>query len=162
MRTLQHILLLGLLAVCCRQQDAKTIAPFVVEEHTPVTKVAEAALEHPSFPLKCASVGADGPGGVFLPVMLLSSPLPRGANERRSFASGNPQTIKIYRGTSSIAASNLFLGEFMVAGFDTEEERIRVSIGFNLTEKEQLLLYAIDEHGTKQYEVHRVDSVGRP
>ncbi len=157
MRSLPAILLVGLLAAGCTPGNDNRLAEELLEGPTPVTFSTNKTLEHPSFPLKCEAVGTEGPGGVFMPIMLLSSPIPRGGSETRSVVSGRPGTIKVFRGTNRIAASNFFLGEFQVDGFEKGAEESRVNIGFNLTAQQRLFLYATDEKGLKRLAVHRVN-----
>lgn len=94
--------------------------------------------------------------------MLLTSPLPRGASGTRSIGSGWSETVKVYRGTNRVAASNQFLGEFEVSGFASGEEKSRVQIGFNLNAQRELFLYASDERGMKQYNVRLVGASVKP
>lgn len=93
-----------------------------------------------------------------MPIMLLSSPIPRGGSETRPVVSGRPETIKVFRGTNRIAASNYFLGEFQIDGFEKGADESRVSIGFNLTAQQRLFLYATDEGGLRRLDVHRVNA----
>jgi hypothetical protein len=162
MRTSLFILLVGMVSAGCSPKTSNPSFQVLLEEKTPITITTNTALDRPRFPLKCEAVGTDGPGGEFMPVMLLSSPFPRGGSETRTLGSGWPETIKIYRGTSQIAASNHFLGEFQVAGFGKDAEKSSVDVGFTLTAQQQLFLYASGERGNKQYNVRRVDASGKP
>lgn len=57
-----------------------------------------------------------------------------------------------------MAGRNHFLGGFKVNGVANEEERSSVEIGFEVTARRELFLYAADAMGAKQYGVRRVEA----
>lgn len=156
MRNSFFIFTLGLIVAGCGMRNGKQVPDVLLEHGTPVTVTTNRALEAPHFPLKCEAVGFDGPDGSFEPVMLLTSPLPRGASQTRPLGLGWPEMVKIYRGTNQVAASNHFLGEFQVVAVASEEEKSKLEIGFELSAQKDLFVNATDETGGKRYEVRRV------
>lgn len=75
------------MTVGCGVRHGKAGSKVLLEKETPVMVTTNTALARARFPLPCEAVGFDGPDGMFEPVMLLTSPLPRGASETRPIGS---------------------------------------------------------------------------
>lgn len=105
-------LLIAALAVSsCRKPPGTAL---LIENPTYVSTNAKVEGAPPGVgPLECETLGVWDRRGNFVSIMYLSGTLPRGGGQNMMLESTN--SFRVYRGTNRIAASNHFLGEYLIA-----------------------------------------------